>query len=263
MSDSDDFLTRWSRRKRKAAKALPIEDEAQVAADAELRETATVPKVSPELPERTKKDEAKNPPATIDPRPEQPAFDISKLPSVDSITAETDIRVFLSAGVPPALRRAALRRAWSADPKIRDFIEVAENQWDFNSGVFPEFDHGLPTGDIKRMVADIFGERYESGEENEQKLAEGSEADQVEGTESASIPSGQSDDVHRNVTPATESLGDRPEPTVHASRDSGEPPKQSFPNKDASDAASQNYAATQDEEFRPARRRSHGRAMPK
>jgi hypothetical protein len=30
------------------------------------------------------------------------------------------------------LTRAALRRVWSSDPAIRDFIGIAENQWDFN-----------------------------------------------------------------------------------------------------------------------------------
>jgi hypothetical protein len=30
------------------------------------------------------------------------------------------------------LTRAALRRAWTSDPAIREFIGIAENQWDFN-----------------------------------------------------------------------------------------------------------------------------------
>jgi hypothetical protein len=34
--------------------------------------------------------------------------------------------------VPAELTRAALRRAWTSDPAIRDFIGIAENQWDFN-----------------------------------------------------------------------------------------------------------------------------------
>jgi len=29
--------------------------------------------------------------------------------------------------------RAALRSAWSTDPQIREFIEIADNQWDFNA----------------------------------------------------------------------------------------------------------------------------------
>jgi hypothetical protein len=40
----------------------------------------------------------------------------------------------LSAGVPADLTRVALRRAWSVDATIRDFIGLSENSWDFNAG---------------------------------------------------------------------------------------------------------------------------------
>jgi hypothetical protein len=68
----------------------------------------------------------------------QEPFDLASLPSIDSITADTDIVAFLKAGVPNELARAALRRAWTSDPTIRDFIGVADNQWDFNdpNGIF-------------------------------------------------------------------------------------------------------------------------------
>ena len=61
----------------------------------------------------------------------KPEFDLTSLPSLESITAATDIRAFLAPGVPPELTRAALRRAWSADPAIRDFVGLPENDWDF------------------------------------------------------------------------------------------------------------------------------------
>jgi len=67
----------------------------------------------------------------INPAMQEP-FDPASLPSIDSITADTDIVAFLKFGVPTELMRAALRRAWTSDPAIRDFIGVAENQWDFN-----------------------------------------------------------------------------------------------------------------------------------
>ena len=60
------------------------------------------------------------------------AFDLSSLPSIDAITAATDVRGFLQRRVPLELTRAALRQAWASDPSIRDFIGIAENQWDFN-----------------------------------------------------------------------------------------------------------------------------------
>jgi hypothetical protein len=60
-------------------------------------------------------------------------FDPKTLPSIESIGAGSDIRAFLQRGVPAVLTRAALRRAWSADPAIRDFIGLSENAWDFNA----------------------------------------------------------------------------------------------------------------------------------
>ena len=44
----------------------------------------------------------------------------------------SDLRPFLQRNVPVALQRAVLRRAWVIDPAIRDFIGIAENQWDFS-----------------------------------------------------------------------------------------------------------------------------------
>jgi hypothetical protein len=62
----------------------------------------------------------------------QEPFDRASLTSIDSITADTDIVAFLKSDVPTELTRAALRQAWTSDPAIRDFIGIAENQWDFN-----------------------------------------------------------------------------------------------------------------------------------
>ena len=73
--------------------------------------------------------EAALPPA--DP-PSPAAFDATRLPPVESIIADSDIQQFLHGAVPEELTRAALRRAWSADPAVRDFIGIAENQWNFN-----------------------------------------------------------------------------------------------------------------------------------
>jgi hypothetical protein len=107
MSDKE-FLARWSRRKR----------EAKVAAD------APAPAQTAETP---------NPASPV--TAEDPAnaeVDLSSLPPIDSITAASDVTAFLRQGIPPELSRAALRRAWAADPAIRDFVGLAENAWDFN-----------------------------------------------------------------------------------------------------------------------------------
>ena len=58
--------------------------------------------------------------------------DLTRLPPIDSIVADTDIRPFMQAGVPEDLTRAALRRAWVVDPAIREFVGTADNQWNFN-----------------------------------------------------------------------------------------------------------------------------------
>jgi hypothetical protein len=59
-------------------------------------------------------------------------FDPASLPPLDSIGADTSVTAFLRKEVPPELTRAALRRAWTSDPAIRDFVGLAENGWDFN-----------------------------------------------------------------------------------------------------------------------------------
>ena len=65
--------------------------------------------------------------------PAESPFDAANLPPIESIGAASDIRPFLAPGVPAELTRAALRRAWSTDPAIRDFIGLSENSWDFNA----------------------------------------------------------------------------------------------------------------------------------
>jgi hypothetical protein len=147
MIDPKDFLGRWSRRKRAAAEQ---------------------PKI-PESPERKEESESKTPtqgkaksldsPTSQSGSSPAPEFDISSLPSIESIGANTDVSQFMQKGVPTALRHAALRRAWSADPAIRDFIGPTENYWDAAGpdGV-PGFGDLDPELDVKRLIAEIFGE---------------------------------------------------------------------------------------------------------
>ena len=99
MSERDSFLLRWARLKQAARAA----DEIEVAS------AGSEAMAAPEA-----------------------AFDPASLPPIESIAADTDIIAFLRAGVPAELTRVALRRAWTSDPAVRDFIGVAENQWDFN-----------------------------------------------------------------------------------------------------------------------------------
>ena len=101
----EEFLARWSRRKRESKSNAPL------AEAAELADEGLAPSPAAEA---------------------EPDVDLGSLPSVDLITAKTDITAFLRKGIPQDLMRAALRRAWSADPAIRDFVGLAENAWDFN-----------------------------------------------------------------------------------------------------------------------------------
>ena len=71
------------------------------------------------------------PPVAAEHASDEPV-DLSSLPPIESIDAATDITAFLRKGIPQELSHAALRRAWSADPAIRDFVGLAENAWDFN-----------------------------------------------------------------------------------------------------------------------------------
>jgi hypothetical protein len=108
MSD-EQFLARWSRRKQeaKAGHAEPAPEKAAEAQESSLPDRTAVEPVLPEM-------------------------DLTSLPPIESIDAATDITAFLRKGIPLELSRAALRRAWSADPAIRDFVGLAENAWDFN-----------------------------------------------------------------------------------------------------------------------------------
>lgn len=103
------FLSRWSRRKRetKTDHAEPASEKAAEALGSMPSDRAAA-------------------------EPVAPLTDISSLPPIESIDAATDITGFLHKGIPQELSRAALRRAWSADPAIRDFVGLAENAWDFN-----------------------------------------------------------------------------------------------------------------------------------
>src|SRR5215471_13043650 len=95
-ASEDKFLARWSRRKREAgANTAPLEPVEPCAV-----QSGSVAK-------------------------DEPKIDLSSLPPIDSITSATDITAFLRRGIPQELARAALRRAWSTDPVIRDFVGLA------------------------------------------------------------------------------------------------------------------------------------------
>lgn len=141
MSEPEDFLKRWSRRKREAAEAGTPEAA-----------------IEPPRDERVEDEQRVTPPQQDDGTvADLGGFDIAKLPSVDSINADTDIRDFLRPGVPPDLTREALRRAWNSDPAIRDYIGPVENGWDFNDpNAIPGFGTIEPS-EIPRLLGRVIG----------------------------------------------------------------------------------------------------------
>jgi Protein of unknown function (DUF3306) len=85
-------------------------------------------------------------------------FEPASVPPIESITADTDIRAFLAPGVPGDLARAALRRAWATDPKIRDFVGLADYDWDFNApGSLPGFGSLEMTDELRQIAAQVVG----------------------------------------------------------------------------------------------------------
>ncbi len=137
MTRSENIVSRWSRMKQQSARSAAPDDLSSKSKpiDAEAgdlnRATAAAPATDP---------------------PASPAFDLASLPPLQSITAGTDIRSFLASNVPLELTKAALRRAWVTDPAIRDFIGIAENQWDFNDpNAMPGFGP-LTAGDVPGLA---------------------------------------------------------------------------------------------------------------
>src|ERR1700722_2432372 len=141
MTASENFVSRWARLKR-ASDIEPKTAPGDVQSDSAAFAGAETPPVHHE-------DEVIAAP-----------FDPASLPSIETITVDTDIRGFLESRVPAALTRAALRQAWTSDPAIRDFIEIAENQWDFNDPTaMPGFGPMLETDNVPTLLARALGGR--------------------------------------------------------------------------------------------------------
>jgi len=150
MSEPDNFLSRWSRRKLDPSKESgePVAPETKQPAEVQPGDAES---------------QAAAPVAAQD-QTQEPPFDPASLPPVESITAGTDIRDFLKPGVPLSLSRAALRRAWTSDPAIRDFIGIAENQWDFTApDSIPGFGP-IDPADVPRLLARIIRSSTEDAE---------------------------------------------------------------------------------------------------
>lgn len=139
---SEDFLSRWSRRKREVREA----EQAEARRPEPAREAAVEPaadagaeQAAPPKPELT--------PEALD------------LPALEDLTPETDLSAFFHEGVPQALRNAALRRMWSLDPAIRDYVgDARDYAWDWNApGGVPGCGPLASTDEVYATLERMFG----------------------------------------------------------------------------------------------------------
>ena len=231
MSEPENFIARWSRRKREAAEgAHPSEDQCDTASG--------------------RSDARRSPEA---------AFDPTKLPPIETITAESDICAFLAPGVPPELTRAALRRAWAADPKIRDFIGLSENSWDFNApGAMTGFGSLEMTDELRQQIARMVGRSL--GSEASDRPTQGSA--EAGGEPSPAKTSTESVAAAAEVpTPDVQSnVGTAPNRCIGEHDDQSN--SEALPQRSKVDIASRNNSENTDNDQLIAKR-PHGRALPK
>jgi hypothetical protein len=221
----EDFFKRWSRRKHEVAK------------------------------EEVQKTRALEPPAqTLVPADEKPEvpFDPASLPPLESITQLTDIKAFLREGVPVDLTRAALRRVWTADPAIRDFVGLAENAWDFTDpNAMPGFGPLEATEDVRRLIAQVVSEVGQSA----QLATADARAVYDENSNHSNAVIAESDQA--------EPAG-KEQPKQVPVQDHGKAPvSQMLPHSNKDDSAPQRDATEERQKPKQISHRNHGGALPR
>jgi hypothetical protein len=160
--DPGGFLDRWSARKRAAeaeAAAARAAGEPAAGVGAEPSEAGSVGTEADAESEAVETEGVETEGVEAE-TAEDDAEAIARLPSIDELTAETDLRPFLRRGVPAALKRAALRKMWTLNPAIRDYVDPARDYaWDWNTpgGVPGTGALSLPAA--ARALAALAGER--------------------------------------------------------------------------------------------------------
>jgi hypothetical protein len=207
MSEDEPFLNRWSRRKQA------------------LKEQAAKPAPAAAVPEAPTSD-----PKAATPAPPPEPVDLTKLPPIDSLTADSDYTAFLRPGVPQSMQIAALRRLWLTDPSVKNYEALVDYAWDFNA---PGYGKLLPTDDVEKLLKAVFGpSQTESGQED---------ASPPRVSEPPKIAV-QNDTVRR-------SEGDRSRPA-------------SMPSSDTAALAPAPAAAVEEADRPTTARRRHGAALP-
>ncbi len=112
-SEDENVFSRWSRRKQATRHSEPLpRDESD---DTPSGQSAAVNIEQPRLSGDADPEEAAEP-----------------LPRLEDLTAESDLSSFFRKEVPKAVRNAAMRKMWSLNPAIRNYVGPAEYAWDFN-----------------------------------------------------------------------------------------------------------------------------------
>ncbi|MDQ6437678.1 DUF3306 domain-containing protein [Mesorhizobium sp. LHD-90] len=218
----DNIFARWSRRKRAAqtSESQPPDD----------TETASLP--PPAGAEETVAGERQEvaAPATAEAEAVGPG---QPLPSLEDLTAESDLSAFLRKGVPGDLKSAALRTMWSLDPAIRDHVGLAEYAWDFNQ---PGAMAGFGPLDAKEAVVDFLSTigRGPATDVEDPEASTQAPAQPPDPPEQASAtpPDNASESASADASPARYNAAisqlDSPDPVPRppgATRSSGEPRK--------------------------------------
>ncbi len=252
MNDPENFLTRWSRRKRDAA------DESDPARrDAQEPRAAEAPPVEDSV-------DASPPTPPVASGTTEPTFDLSKLPPIDSITAETDIRAFLAPGVPADVRLAALRRAWVADPKVRDFVGLNDYDFDFHTpGAIHGFGPLEMTNELRREVL-----RIVSGLQPEPEPSAPSAPAVTAPPSELAVPPAQPAATIEETSEGPDSAETTAVKTADAGLDHPVPAQDELIGVEATTQRNKESAASQQKHSPPENlqtlaRRGHGRALPK
>ncbi|WP_422282997.1 DUF3306 domain-containing protein, partial [Bradyrhizobium sp.] len=121
---------------------------------------------------------------------------------------------FLRKGIPQELGRAALRRAWAADPAIRDFVGLAENAWDFNDpNAMPGFGPlDCSAEQIDALVGRIVGGVRSAADSLATAVAEGKQDRQSNNSGRAALSEGRRSPGWRDQRPRRDEAPHGPAP---------------------------------------------------
>ncbi len=145
------------------------------------------------------------------------------------------------------LTRTALRIAWATDPAIRDFIGIAENQWDFNDPTaMPGFGPLRASDNSATLAAQTLG----SASNRTGQIAEASVSVPQATREADAIEDGEPVDRHEQQTPA------------HSARSPADDESAGLAKEQDNGRIAREHDGAIEESDGQRIHRSHGRALP-